>query len=139
MQHGWIFFLPGYQGMVDLCMIALESIWVGNGDVMHHECTLSAWVQQAEFTSFFKTTWPGTQWALLLFCKVVKSGEMDSAIFLSTEISVLRAVARVSSGTLNKEAPAFCTSHPHNLLIRLKTWNVCDQCHSGMELLPANF
>jgi hypothetical protein len=58
---------------------------------------------------------------------------MDSAISLSTEISVLRAVARVSSGTLNKEAPAFCRSHPHNLLIRLKIWNVCDQCHSGMD------
>ncbi len=52
MQHGWKFFLPGYQGRLGLCLIALESIWVGNGDLMHHGCTLSAWVQQAEFTSF---------------------------------------------------------------------------------------
>jgi hypothetical protein len=50
---------------------------------------------------------------------------MDFAIFLSTENLVLRAVARVSSGTLKKEAPAFCRSYPHNLLIRLKIWNVC--------------
>jgi hypothetical protein len=85
------------------------------------------------------TTWPGTQLALLLNAKEVKSGEMESAICLITEKSVLRAVARVSSGTANKEAAAFCSSHPHNLLIRLKIWNVCDQCHSGLELLPANF
>jgi hypothetical protein len=49
---------------------------------------------------------------------------MDFAIFLSTENSVLRAVARVSSGTLNKEAPAFCRSHPHNLLIRSRRYGI---------------
>ncbi len=76
---------------------------------------------------------------MLLFSKVVKSEEMDSAIFLSTENSVLRAVARGRLGTLNKEAAAFCTSHPHKLLIRLKTLNASDQWHSGVELLPANF
>jgi hypothetical protein len=50
MQHEWFFFaFLDIRAWVDLCMIALESIWVGNGDVMHHGCTLSAWVQQAEF------------------------------------------------------------------------------------------
>jgi len=64
---------------------------------------------------------------------------MDSAIFLSTENSVLRAVARGKLGTLNKEAAAFCSLHPHKLLIRLKILNASHQWHSGVEFLPANF
>jgi hypothetical protein len=35
------------QGMIDLRMIALDSISVGNGDV-YHGCTLSAWVQASQ-------------------------------------------------------------------------------------------
>jgi hypothetical protein len=54
MQHWWTCFsFHGCQGMADLCMIALDSIWVGNGDVVYHGCTLSAWVQQAKFTLCF--------------------------------------------------------------------------------------
>ncbi len=56
-SHKWFFFsFLDIRAWVDLCMIALQSIWVANGDVMHHGCTLSAWVQQAEFNIilFFK-------------------------------------------------------------------------------------
>ncbi len=122
------------RSLHDCTGVNLSWQWRCYASWMHLEC-----LGAASRIHIIWTTWPGTQLALLLFAKVVKSGEMDSAISLSTEISVLRAVARVSSGTLNKEAPAFCRSHPHNLLIRLKIWNVCDQCHSGMELYPANF
>jgi len=76
---------------------------------VYHGCTLSAWLGAASqiHIIFIKPIFPGTQLALLLFSKVVKSEEMEFAIFFSTENSVLRAVARVSSGTLNKEAAAF--------------------------------
>jgi hypothetical protein len=64
---------------------------------------------------------------------------MDSAIFLSTENSVLRAVASVRLGILNKEAAAFCTSHPHKLLIRLKTLNASDQMAFRSGIVACKF
>jgi hypothetical protein len=69
---------------------------------------------------------------------------MDFAIFLSTENLVLRAVARVSSGILNKEAPAFCRSHPHKFIDQIEDmecmcfnaipeWNCCQQISSNLD------
>jgi hypothetical protein len=43
------------QGMLDLCKFALDSIAIGNGDVVHHGCTLSAWVcSKPNSHQFFK-------------------------------------------------------------------------------------